>query len=247
MEVKKILKELDLTETESEIYLTLLKKGEGTASSTAKKSGVQRRQTYDIMEKLKEKGLVSYRDQENKRIYSATTPKRLKELVEERKNNLIELEEKIDDILPQLTKQYSEDSDEREVKVLEGKEGVKQLFNDEIREEETIKLIGSPEESEELLKYFLPTWTEKRQEKEIKIKGIFEHSMKGDVGEHQPIETRFLPPDYKSKVSMAVYGDKVGITFWLKDPLVIMINDQQAAQSFHNYFKIIWKNSAKPE
>jgi len=46
---------------------------------------------------------------------------------------------------------------------------------------------------------------------------------------------------------MAVYGDKVGITFWLKDPLVIMINDQQAAQSFHNYFKIIWKNSTKPE
>ncbi|MFB6114978.1 MAG: TrmB family transcriptional regulator [Candidatus Nanohalobium sp.] len=245
MEVREVLEELELTDTEIDIYMTLLRNGEATASGAAKKSGVQRRRAYDVMKALKEKGLVSYRDEENRRVYNAVSPKRLEDMIEDKKRGLEELEEKLDTAMPDLMAQFNEDAKDREVKVLEGKEGIKQLFNDELREGETIHVIGSPEESEHKLEYFLPSWTRKRQEEEIKIKGIFEHSMKGLVGDHPPIEPRFLPEDYNSRVSIAIYGEKVGIIFWVENPLVIMIRDEEAASSFMNYFEMVWESAEK--
>ncbi len=243
MEPEEVLADMDLTESESTVYMTLLRNGADTASAVSKKAGVHRRLAYDVMESLTEKGLVSYVDEENRRVYEATNPERLQELIEEKRADLTELEERVDAVLPDLMAHFTAEQDERDVKVLQGKEGIKHLFNDELREGETIYLIGSPEESEDILQYFLPTWTKKRQENGIKIKGVFEHRMRGMVGEHEPIEHRYLPEGYKSSVSMCIYGSRVGIIFWIDNPLVIMIKDRQAADSFMSYFELVWASA----
>ncbi len=242
--MEEVLKQLGLSDSEVKLYQTLLQKGEDTASGLAKKSGVNRRLAYDQVQTLVDKGLVSYTDTEDKRVYRPCDPERLNELVEEKRRDLDELDSKLDNVMPELERKFEQHSKEREVKVFEGKEGIKKLFNDELRaENDTIHLIGSPQESEELLKYFLPTWTEKRVEKNIKIKGVFEDSMRGEVGEHGELEARFLPEDENSNVSIAVYGDKVGITFWINNPLVLMIEDSEAADSFMSYFRMIWESA----
>ncbi|MFB6100187.1 MAG: TrmB family transcriptional regulator [Candidatus Nanohalobium sp.] len=243
METEEVLEELDLTDSEKEIYLSLLKSGEGTATELAKRSGVQRRLAYDVTDSLADKGLISYVDKENRRVYKPLSPENLRQLVEDRKREIEEKQRKLEEAMPQLEKYYDSSTDERDVKVMEGKEGVKQLFNDEVRVGETIYLLGSAVESEEMLEYFLPTWTEKRQEKGVKIKGVFENQMRGQVGEHEPIECRFLPEGYDSKVSITIYGEKVGIVFWIPNPLVILIEDGKAAESFKNYFDLVWENS----
>ena len=243
MDPEEILEELELTDSERKIYMELLKSGEGTATALAKRSGVQRRLTYDVTAALAEKGLISYVDRENKRIYKPCNPENLEQMLEDRKIDLEEKQQKLEDAMPNLQKFYDSEKEGRDVKVLEGKEGVKQLFNDEIRQGETIHLLGSAIESEDMLEYFLPSYTRKRQDRDIKIKGIFEHKMKGVVGEHEPIEHRYLPEGYNSKVSICIYGDKVGIIFWIDNPLVIMIEDSQAAESFLNYWKLVWEKS----
>jgi len=112
---------------------------------------------------------------------------------------------------------------------------------DELREaDDTIYVIGSPEESEELLEYFLPTWTDRRVEKGIKIKGVFEDGMRGMVGEHGELADRYLPEGHTSDVSICIYGNKAGIIFWIDNPLVIMIDDADAADSFMSYFDLVW-------
>ncbi len=243
--MEEVLKELDLSDSEIDLYRALLNHGEDTASGLAKKSGVNRRLAYDQIQLLEDKGLVSYIDRENKRVYKPAEPRRLEEILEEKRKDLDETRSKLDEVLPQLEKKFESHSEEREVKVFEGKEGIKKLFNDELRNGETIHLIGSPAESEELLEYFLPTWTEKRVEKDIGIKGVFENSMRGEVGEHGGVEAKFLPEDHSSDVSIAIYGNKVGITFWIRNPLVIMIEDREAADSFMSYFHLTWKAAEK--
>lgn len=242
------LRDLGLTEAEEQLYIALLRNGEGTASALAKKAGVDRRLAYDKIEALQEKGLVSYIDREQKRVYKPTNPERLRELVEDRREGLNELEARIDDVLPEMMRHFTAEKEEREVRVLQGKDAIKQLFNDQLREaDDTIHLMGSPEESEELLEYFLPSWTKQRQERGIEIKGVFEHRMKGEVGDHPPIETRFLPPGHDSKVSISIYGEKVGIIFWIQDPLVIMIEDPEAADSFMSYFDLMWAGAERED
>lgn len=241
-DIDPVLKQLDLTDAEITLYKTLLREGEGTASAIAKSAGVHRRLAYDKFESLMEQGLVSYVDKENKRVYKPANPQRLEELVEERRKDLDALERQMQDVLPDLMTHFNAETDEREVRVLEGKDAIKQLFNDELREaDDTIYVIGSPAESEDILKYFLPSWTEKRRDKDITIKGVFEHEMRGMVGEHGPIEDRYLPEGHDSSVSMSIYGDKVGILFWIDNPLVIMIDDPDAAESFMGYFQLMWE------
>jgi len=241
MDPETVLQELDLSESETSVYLALLRKGPDTASAVAKKADMHRRLAYDVMESLTEQGLVSYVDKENRRIYKPASPERLQEIVEDRRQDLNELENRIDAVLPDLLTHFNAEQDGREVKVLQGKEGVKHLFNDELREaDDTIYVIGSPEESEELLEYFLPTWTDRRVEKGIKIKGVFEDGMRGMVGEHGELADRYLPEGHTSDVSICIYGNKAGIIFWIDNPLVIMIDDADAADSFMSYFDLVW-------
>jgi sugar-specific transcriptional regulator TrmB len=244
-DLEEVLEDLGLSDSEIKLYTRLLREGEGTASGIAKKSGVNRRLAYDQFENLQQKGLVSYVDQDDKRIYKPANPERLKELVEDRRSELNELENEVESVIPEALKHFNSEKHDREVRVMTGKEAIKRLFNDELREGETIHLIGSPEKSEEVLEYFLPTWTDKRVEKDILIKGVFEHSMRGMVGEHGPLEDRYLPEGEESKVSIAVYGDKVGIIFWIENPLVLMIEDSDAAESFMTYFHLVWE-AAEP-
>lgn len=240
MEPGEVLKELDLTESETTVYLTLLRKGPDTASAVAKKAGIHRRLCYDVMESLTEKGMVSYVDEEHRRVYKPTSPERLHEIIVDERTALEELEQKVDEVLPELLTHFNAEQSEREVKVLQGKEGIKHLFNDELREGDTIHLIGSPAASEDILQYFLPSWTKKRVREEITIRGVFEHRMRDMVGEHGLLEDRYLPEGYTSNVSMCIYGDRVGIIFWIDNPLVIMIHDEQAAESFLNYWELVW-------
>jgi len=58
------LQEVDLSQNEARIYETLVDLGEIGVAEIAQESGVNRRNVYDIMDRLQEKGLVF----ENKRI-----------------------------------------------------------------------------------------------------------------------------------------------------------------------------------
>lgn len=238
-----VLKKIDLTESEAKLYRTLMMEGEGTASSIANKAGIGRRLAYDKFRSLVDQGLVSYIDKDNKRIYRPNNPEKLREKVRERKKALQRLEKEVESIIPQLMKQFQNSSSEREIRVLEGKDGIKQLFEDQLRESEgEIKIIGSPIEAEDLLEHFLPTWTKRRAEKDIDIEGVFEHEMRGMIGNREATtNARFLPEGHKSNVSISIYGDRAGIIFWLENPLVILIEDREAAESFESYFKLVWE------
>ncbi len=241
--VESVLKQLDLAESEAKLYRTLLREGKGTASHIAKKAGIGRRLAYDKFSRLVDRGLVSYVDRDNKRIYKPVNPKRLEEIVAEKRNEIENLENRVQDILPGLMNSFNRAGNDREVKILEGKSGIKQLFEDELREaEDQIRIIGSPVEAEEMLEHFIPSWTRRRAKKGIAIKGVFEHSMRGMLGEREATtKARYLPEDYNSNVSIAIYGDKAGIVFWLENPLVIMIEDSEASKSFESYFKLVWE------
>ena len=56
---KEILKEIELLEGEVDFYLALLRLGPSLVSRIHKETGLHRTHIYDLLEKLKEKGLES--------------------------------------------------------------------------------------------------------------------------------------------------------------------------------------------
>jgi len=56
---KEILKEIGFLDAEIEVYLTLLRLGPSLVSRIHQETGHHRTHIYDLLEKLREKGLVS--------------------------------------------------------------------------------------------------------------------------------------------------------------------------------------------
>ena len=73
----KILKELNLSEKESSVYLSLLELGQSNVTRLANKANINRVTTYHILRSLISKGLVSSIEKDNIQNFMAIEPKRL--------------------------------------------------------------------------------------------------------------------------------------------------------------------------
>ena len=86
------LEDIGLTKTESKIYLTILEQGSALAGTISQKSGIHRRSVYDAIERLIEKGLVSFITKNNRKWFESVDPNRLLQIADQRTKNLKELQ-----------------------------------------------------------------------------------------------------------------------------------------------------------
>lgn len=58
-------------------------------------------------------------------------------------------------------------------------------------------------------------------------------------------EAKFLDPEYDSPVSTRVVGDMTMLTLWGRNPIAIVIRNQQIASAYKKYFEFLWKRAHK--
>ncbi len=75
---EQILEEIGFTRNEIKIYLALLKLGASTTGKIIESTGLHRAIVYDTLEKLLKKGIVSFVIQNNRKVFKAYDPERLK-------------------------------------------------------------------------------------------------------------------------------------------------------------------------
>src|SRR3989344_8575555 len=102
------LSEVGLTEAEAKIYSSVLKLGSCTVRDISKSCGFHRTNIYDVLEQLREKGLITTFREGKKMKYNASDPKNLYALLNEKK-------ELLDSIIPGLKDLYGSSS--KEIKV----------------------------------------------------------------------------------------------------------------------------------
>jgi len=221
-----------LTSTEAKIYLMLLDLSKAQAGVLSRRTGIHRRSIYDALDRLIEKGLVSYIMENEKRFYIAEDPKRIQELIDEKKKE-------IDSILPMMHAKFLEHKGKQETLFYRGKEGMKTIFEDQIREGKTVYIIGASHHAKEQLKYYLPHYTDKRISKKIELQALYtgkKHKTPVPLA-----KCRYLPDKYSTLVSTNIWGNKAAIMLWLPhDPVAIVIKQPDIAKTFKNYFDILW-------
>ena len=121
--IKENLREIGLSDSEASIYISLLKTGERSVAEISQDSGLHRTNIYDSIEKLKEKGFISFLLKENKKFYRASDPKLVI-------NYLKEKEEKISKIIPELKRLQSAIKEKVVVEGFKGKQGMKTALKD---------------------------------------------------------------------------------------------------------------------
>jgi len=244
MEIEDALRQFGLTELESKLYLLLLKTGETTAPSLVAGLKVHKATVYDLLAVLERKGIVSHIVRDDRRYYSPLEPKRLLDILEDRMGALKE-------VYPILEKYYSSNTPEREIRIFEGKNGIKTMFNDIIRVGKPLFALGSSLQMLSLMEHRAVHPLKNMRSSVPYSKAIL--SDKKEVAEltkrlrelYPKIELRYYPEKISNPVAFNTYGDRTTLMLWQAEPVIIRIRDPCIAKGFKSYFDIIWSVSKK--
>jgi|TARA_B100000315_G_scaffold258169_1_gene309365 sugar-specific transcriptional regulator TrmB len=228
------LKQIGLTTNESKVYLALLDLGPSLAGQISRKTGLHRRTVYDTTEVLIKKGMVGYILKNNRRTFQASSPTRILDIIKE-KENLLE------PFVNELEKKYSKTKEKEETNFYKGSEGLKSVFEDQLKSKE-ILILGASIKAYEVLQFYFKWYDKTRKKKKIKSRIIAQDRK---IKRIALSEIRYLPEKYSNPVSVNIYGDKTAIILWASQPLAIVIKNKEVANGYKNYFELLWKIAKK--
>jgi len=234
----KFLEDLGLSPKEVDVYLALLSLESATIFEIKNKAKVSRMSIYEILQKLLDKGLISFAISDGKKHYQAANPERLRDLLKEKETTL-------ETLLPELLSKYKESKSKTNVEVFLGKEGMKTVTNNILKVGKPLLAIDYGCRIFEFLKYYLPQFIERRAKAGIAAKVIYCESARSRKLEFRNSEYRYVPDSYESPMSITIYSDNVNLLIFTENPIAIHIQSKEVAKSYMDYFNLMWKIGKK--
>jgi predicted transcriptional regulator len=234
MNIKDLAK-LGMSEAEAIIYYSVLKLKTCTVKQISKESGFHRTNIYDVLEQLKEKGLVSYFQEGKVMKYSPSSPSSFYELINEKK-------ELLDTFFPELKKLYESTSEEIKVEILKGNEGMKTAWRDMIKENKPLYGFGVKGQLREKIPIFADQFL--RDLKHFKIPYYGVYTKRGNNPSYYT-EIRYVSEELSGPVATFIYGNKVNINIWEPSLVCIIIHSKLVADMYKKHFDLLWKVAKK--
>lgn len=238
MEIEK-LEQLGLNRNEAKIYLVLLELKKSQAGELSKRAQINRTTTYDVLERLIEKGLVTHVIESNRKIFKPTSPKRI--LI-----NIKEKEKIAEEVIPSLYKIFSHSKKKEESNVYTGKKGIKSILDDILNYKEYVA-FGSSGEFLKIMQHDFIIFQKKKKDLKIKSRIIQSDSAKKnkELKKFAYASFKYIPDEFSAPNTSIIYGDKLAIIVWAETPFATVISSKQVANSFRKYFELMWKQAKK--
>jgi len=240
---EELLREIGLSQNEARVYEALLQTGEASVQSISIKSKVHRRNVYDSLNKLSEKGLVSESFVHGEKNFKAINPRRLIELIKEK-------ETKLNKTLPEMENKFNAIQEKEEAYFYRGIEGFKNYLQDILKSKETVYFIGAKAFwLDERLKHFLPNFERERRKLGIKFMHLFDYEVKEQKPEILKLvgkPYKFMPKKYSSPTAIDIFGDYVVTFVGVKpgqldeDPLMFVLKSRRLADGYRKFFQLMW-------
>ncbi|MBI5152412.1 hypothetical protein HZA39_02665 [Candidatus Peregrinibacteria bacterium] len=239
------LAHIGLTDKEARVYLACLETGSNIVSKIAKLSGLNRVTTYDILEKLKEKGFVSFLTKQKIKYFSAADPEII--FAETQRKT-----EGLRSIVPDLKRLKGETPHPR-IQYFEGVEGIKTIYADTLLSKTEILNYANSQAIRDFWPDYDKEYVEKRAKKKIFLRGIApddEHGRAVHAEDKKSYrEIRLVPAekfDFTNEIN--IYDDKVAIASFTGELIGMIIESKEIANTQRAIFKMAWEfagNSSK--
>jgi sugar-specific transcriptional regulator TrmB len=240
------LRKIGMSDGEIKVYSALLDKGTASVNDLQENLGIDRRNIYDILNKLIERGLVSYVDDNKRKRFSALNPKRIVNYIEEKEVDLNNVKTEIQLIIPELVKRFESEKSKLNASVYRGKEGIKAIFDDMLNYRENF-FIGSGGYVAINLPYFWQEYNRRRIKKGVRWYNLCRGELREKIkttGKY--IYNRYMPLEFSANPSVVfIYGDKLANVLWDKDFFAFVIESKEIASNYKKYHEFIWKRSKK--
>ncbi len=242
---REILQKAGLSLNEARVYEALLHLGEVNVNKISVKSGVHRRNVYDSLNKLMEKGLASETFVKGEKMFKAIDPERLKEIIKEQESAL-------DEFLPDMKKLYKAEEPDAEAYLFRGIEGFKNYLQLILEQKQTVYFIGAKAFwLDPRLRFYLKHFDEERKKRKIQFMHLFDYEVKTQKQEILTLvgkPYRFLPKEYSSSTAVDIFGDYV-VTFvgvklgeLYEEPLQFVLKNKLLADGYRKFFQFMWDN-----
>ena len=134
---EEFLLDLGFSRNESKVYFNLLKSGLSTVSEISSNTSIHRTNIYDCLERLIEKGLVTYIYKGKGKKYQASNPNKIKDLLKEKEENFSK-------ILPEMIKLRQSSPSNELVEIHRGINAVRLILNSFLVKKKEILAYGIP-------------------------------------------------------------------------------------------------------
>lgn len=240
---REVFEKIGLTENEAKIYEVLLSTGETSVSVISTRAQVHRRNVYDTLNRLQEKGLVFGIFQKGENHYQAVHPDKLLEGIKEK-------EEALKFVLPDLRSLYESEPTKNAAYIYRGIEGYKNYRRDLLRESSETFFLGakglwhSPQIDDAFRRQYVRPFS-----KDVVHKTLFDPRIPSqlpkamhDVGG----EYKVLPAEFQTPGVVDMFGDyvvtftSVGIGNIGDDITIFVMKNKELAESYKTWFRLIW-------
>ena len=248
MDISKF-REAGLTNGEAKVYLALTELGASTTGPIVKKSGINRSIIYEILEKLMQKGLVSFIMKEKRRYFQAAEPERILEYLDAKERQLEKSRTEIGRMLPQLLA-LKESAKPSGAQIYEGFKGIQTVHEHTYmklkRGEEYFYLGISPFAEESQHAYWQKDHA-RRAKAGIRCRLLFNRGTDPKVlknrNRYRHCDARYMPLAIQTPSWIMGYKDVTVIGLQSRKGMAIEIINQEIADSFRAYFESFWKDS----
>lgn len=235
---KEILKQIGLSEYESELYLVLLQYGSLSAYELAEKTGMYRQATYDALSRLAEKGYVNFVKEGKSQKYKSVNPEIILEYLNERTEGFKQ-------ILPELTSLDKKSKEPVRVETYKGKNITRIALRDiinRLKEKGGEVLCTAVDESIPLKEYetIIEQYERDMINYGIKERVIIKEGSKG-IFKNKTSKYKRIHEKFFNSNPVQIYGDNVQIIVWGNPDYLIIIRSRDVAKSYKKQFELLWQ------
>jgi len=238
------LKELGLSNGQISVYSAVLELGAAHMNKIQERTRIERRNIYDILNKLIQRGLVTYVLEDQKRVYRCTHPSHICEEISTKKLALDKLEKQI----PQISAFFEASKPGINVQVFKGHDAFKALLNETLQHDASYWMGANSSIEQTHLKTWFKQWMRRRAEQKRLMYDLanfsthFEDCSPYDVPEHKKQFYKYgrLPLDLRSFITILIFGNKVAQIIWGTEPYAFVVESKEVKESYMKYFNQFW-------
>lgn len=238
------LLKIGLTEGEAKVYLALHEIGSSTVGPIVKKSGVAYSNVYSVLERLIEKGLVSYIVKEKTKYFQAAPPHNLMDYLDKREKEIESQKKALKETLPELEK-IQKHLPQQDAEIFLGKKGLKTAYQKLIadmgpKDEDLFFYIHEEEYAEDSDLFYFSVQDMFKKPK-LPNRGIVSENYRESEFMKQAdfLNMRFVK--FPIPGNMDIVKDKIMFISWRKPMTSVIIYSKSLADSMRAYFESVWK------
>ena len=240
-----LLKEIGLTDGEIKVYLALFKLGPSSTGPIVKESKVHSSKVYPILDRLIDKGLVSFIKEGKKTIYTSNSPDTILSFLDKKQTKIEEQKKSAKGLVKELELMKTIETAKTEATVFKGVKGLKTAYRTAIKDVKKGDLTYEmflPPVKDPLINFFI------NHVKSISKSGIKQRMLFNEtcpeataVEKFARVNVKYISQEFISPAEICVYGNNTIISTTAgKEYITFLVKNKEIADSFKSQFNYIW-------